>query len=517
MGALTEAQPITLPVPTSGMSTRQPLASMGLSYSPWILNHEGRTSSMAVRNGYVVHSVVSSNVSCFSMGVWGPKSSSGSNKLYVYVQDAANNKIYDVSAAAESLVFTCANNIADECYAFNFAGRLGFTVEASYANDAVGFDGTTWAVLGFSVLTARVGISFKRRVYLFSGTTLYYSAFDGVTGSVTTRDLATVFSGSGPIAWAAALSSPGERSAESYLAIGNSEGEILVYMGSYPDAPNWELIGKYQTSPPLGYNSIINYRNDTWILTETGVVSLRDLITLGAKANSEESPSFEIADYWTKLVAAVQAATPNIWNGYPISGAYWPERNQIRVLFPGYLDESDTFHSDMASILCYNIISKSWTVHSLDNVDTSALGGLTYYRNNLYFFTRNVIMKVSSGYKDEQWDNPGTYAAYDTSLQGAYTDYGSSRRLKTVVGVQPVIKTDFNGIYVTMEVVADMRLSASDPASVELIDGYNSPYYSVGVQGSYIHYRMEGTSDVASTDGLEVFSITTYLREGGRG
>lgn len=518
MSKLREATPITRFAPTLGINRKDALANMGQAYSPWILNADCWPQSIKLRNGYVIHSTISSSPTIIlALGIFGTKSLPASNYLFAYCQDASGvNKIYDVSVAAESLAHSCADDTADEAFPVNFGKRLAFVTEADFADCNRQFDGSTWAAWGFtdggSPIGGRVVVSYKSRVYIFSGTSLYYGSLEAITGDTTPVDFQYVIEDYCTTVWATIMTSPGQRADEIYLAFGTSSGETLVYGGDYPDSSTWQIVGRFKTAAPVGYNAIVRFRNDTWVLTDTGFVSLRDLFTNGAISDEEQSASMNIDPYLTDLFKQLNQG---FWT-IPISGVYWPEKNQILILVPGHIDKDGTFSSSTATMCVYSTLTQGWSFHKLSNVSTSRLGGLTYYKGNIYFFTENVVMKVDlTGYKDETYNSAGNYSSYSFEIQGAYSSFGDENSNKRVVGVQPIMKTDFDGTHVGVQVVADFGRQASDVAEVELVDGYNMPYYSVGAQGVYLQYRLIGESDTASTDGLELFATSMILAPGG--
>ena len=520
MAKFLEATPITLMPPTAGVNRKDPLANMGQAYSPWLLNVDCLPTSIKVRNGYVIHSTVgASSLDIMALCTWGSKSDPGNNKLFAYCNDGTGtHKIYDISVSAESLAYTLADNDATFAFPTYFSRRSGFAVNLDAADCGAKFDGTTWSAWGFTYGgSPALGIntvSYKGRVYVLYGTGLYWGALEAITGAMSLTQFEGYIDKGTRLTWIAVLPSPGNRISEVYIAFGSDEGEISVYAGDYPDSATWGLIGKFNISASLGYQSIINYKNDVWILTDTGVVNLRVLF-VNDQAALEETISKNIDPYFTSLVAQLNQS---FWQTIPIGGVFWPERNQILILLPGHIDKDGTFSSSVATMCIYNTISRAWSFHKLSNVDTARLGGLTYYKGGIYFYTQNVVMKVDTTlYKDETWNSPSTYAAIPYEIQGAYSSFGNEGILKKIVGLQPITKTDFAGTSIGMQSAADFGRQISDIGYVELIDGYNTAIYPGGAEGIYLQYRMQGNSDITSVDGLELFGVGMHIIQGGRG
>lgn len=519
MAKLTGATPITVYPPTAGLNKKAPLLNMEQASSPWLLNVDCYPQSIKVRNGYVIHSTVgASDLDIYALGVWGVKGT-GVKKLFAYCNDqSATHKIYDVSASAEALDDTLADNDATQAYPVNFARQLIFSTNTDFLDCNDKYNGSVWSDWTFTYSASPIGgqvvFGYKSRMYILVGASMYYGGIDAIAGATTLVDFTYILNDGADFAWGGVISNPGERDNEVYMAIGTISGEVLVYGGDYPDSATWGLVGRYKISEPLGYNSILQYRNDIWILTDTGIVSLRDLMLKGSIAAEDQTVSSNIDHYWTRLIAAVAYrywSTP-----ISVSAAFWPERNQIYVLVGAHIDKDDAISTSTATMCVYNTITQAWSFHKLSNVDTARMGGLTYYAGGMYFFTQNVVMKVdTTGYKDETWNSASTYAGYDFEAQGPYMSFGSEATTKKIVGIQPIMKTDFGGTKVGFRAVADVGRQSSGVAYVELIDGLNKPYYNVGAEGIFLQYRMEGTSDTTSADGLELFAVAMIIEPGG--
>lgn len=515
------AVPVPFPVPR-GINRRDALLALPNYDSPWMLNVDCETQFDRVRNGFVIHSTVMTEANGYvlGLGVFGTRGHT-THKLFAYFQDgiAGINKVFDITTSTESLAFSCADDTADEAYPLRFNARLMFHGEADFLDCDAIYDGSSWAASGFtysaSPIGGRVATSYKGRPYIASGTYLYYPTTVGaVTGALSRVDLASVFDSAGAIAWMSVLSAPGNRPTEAYLCIGNQAGEILIYGGDYPASSTWSLVSKFQTSPPVGFDSIIPYQNDTWILTQSGVVSLRDLFGAGNEAAVNLNVSDEIDDYWGKLLKQASSLFYLVARG--ISGCYWPEKNKIFILVPGHIDVNGTYSADIATMFVYNCTTKKWSLYSLSGVETDHLGGMTYFNDGIYFFSRNVVMTLSQTvFKDETYNSAGSYSAYGYALHSAYISIDEVAKGKRVVGFEPICKTDFSKGNLGVKAATDAGRRVSAATYPALQDGYNAPYCSVGAEGSYFQYRLEGEVDTDSTDGLEIYAVTAILEPGG--
>lgn len=505
--------PIPLNIPLKGLNFKDPLAAMSDMYTPWALNWNPESQSLKVRPGYVQHCTPHSTFGVIGLGVFGSAQSSATHKLYAYVQDSPASKIYDVSTTTPSVAYTAADNDADYPYTAYYAGRLAFAAEKDVADCGAVFDGSTWSAWGFTYAGAAIGggivVSYQGRTYIFKDTDCYYSAsVPGVTGATNKVSFADFLDRSKFIAWAAVLTSPGERSTETLLAFGGEGGDVLVYSGSYPAAEDWKLYGRFKIAAPLGPNAILSYQNDVWLLTINGVVSLRDLFQNGSRAQEDLSPSAYINSQWSLLWK--KAGSP--WSYSPVRAAHWPEKNQIYVMLPGFVDNAGTYTATYATMYVYNTITQAWMCHRLESVDGRYVGNLTYYKDNLYFSCVDSIMTIDAdGIQDEVYNDAGNLVAYDVPLQSAYQNLGNGKRIKRVHGFEPILRTDFEGDLFGMKAAADFGRRTSNLAKVALTSGYSIPHYGCGVEGSFIQYRFDGYPSGPGAIGLELFSVGALI------
>ncbi len=505
---------LPLQIPIKGMNTRDPLASMSPEYSPWALNWEPESQNLAVRPGIQIHSSHPEWV----IGLMNYRNIA----LFAYL-DTGNGapfaKIYNITnGASPSLVYTTgASGFVTVTRTFPFNGRMAFTTFNNAATESVEYDGSTWAPQGFN-RTSNASLSFKGRNYFSYGSNLYYSGLAAITGALTTVSLTELFEESPAIYWMASLTSPTNNSSEQYLCFGNRMGEILVYAGDYPNAPNWERVAKFKTSKILNFSSCLEFNNDIFLLTETGVVSVRKLFQADPDIQENITISGPINPYWTSLISAAITTYGYSSALTRASMAYWPENNKLYILMDGFIEEDGTYldFEEASTMFVYNVVTQAWTIQKLSNLESIYYGDsrhLTYFNNNLYFIAGYRVMKyVKNSFKDEDADNPGTYSAYPIELHSAYQNLNSNKKFKKVEGWDAVIKTDFAGSAVGVRSVADFGRKQSAVTNPGLVDGYNNPFYSVGVSGNYLQYRFEGNSDTASTDGFKLYSVGVSVK-----
>lgn len=505
------AQPRRIPLPVLGLNRRDPLESMDPRFSPWMVNMEPEPQFLRVRNGYIAHCEILDSgfpQSAFALVNY------NNEKLFAYARLLGTPAVYDVTTGTPSKVHTPASGITAQFVSgFARTNRAGFGTPDTPATLEVQYDGSSgWGPVGWTDSSAvaiggRIQVNYRGRAYIFEGSRnvgnsqkMYYSTLGAVTGSCSELEFSDFFTNDQPIAWAGVLTTPNNQDSETLFCFGNAAGEILVYTGDFPSAANWRQVGKFQVSPTLGDRCAIEIKNDIWISTTTGVVSLRRLFQFGDSATEEYSISRYIDPLWTELTA----------NGSSCSFAWLPEKNKVYFLREGYVDSDGTYSSASDSMFVYNLFSQAWGLHKLDDLNSSLTNGgsLTYFNGNIYFTVNNIVMKIDfNGFKDEETDNLTNFNSYDIELRSAYTQLGKQDKWKRVQTVEPVIETDFSSDSVGMKVAADFGRKVSDATNPTLQDGYNLPVYNVGVEGEYLQYRLTGSSDTESTDGFKLYSV----------
>ena len=517
MSAPQTTPPIQIPIPLLGMNRRDPLASMNPSFCPWMLNWEINTQYINARNGWHIHATLSDETDVRAIGTY------DNNELWALGSNSgAFGRIYDITTAgtyasgdathtmgaAATTVYTTAK----------YAGRLAFMTDTSAANLCRVYDGSSWTAAGWSEGGGDVGgygiRSYRGRVYFFNGYDMYYGALEAVTGAMTKVDMSYLFEEEGSVCWCEVLTSPGMRSDELFLAFGNSAGEVLVYGGDHPGANNWEQVGNFKISPILIVeSSSIAFQNDVWIMTETGIFSLRMLFNAGSDNIHSAIVTDAITPYWTELVTNIRGTAKSAIMLSYAKITYWPDKNRVYVAMRGKLSSDGTYTADTSAttIFVYNTINGAWSVHQL--ASNGGVRAITFFKGGLYLVDSNVVLKYNtSSYKDEDMSNPGNYDAITYELESAYTNLNSANKHKKLIGFEPIINTDFDGSKIGMLASADFGRKTSATAHVALQSGYNIPFFAAGVEGAYLQYRFDGESDTTSTDGYEFYSMGVCVK-----
>lgn len=521
------SQPLTaqgqiLPAPVRGVNFHDPLAAMDPTYATWLLNADADNQYVGNRGGYNIHAALpDSNYEIRGLATY---KSSGNDKLFSYGYSAGNNVIYDVTnVGAPVLVHTAAAGGLAEIIDFNFRGRTVFFNQYAATNDNKVYDGSTWAnwgvTYGGNAVTPRSGTYYKNRFYISAASDVLFGDVDQVTGAIPTGNkfsVGNIFVYDRDVAWIATFSLSDGLVNQQYLAFGNYSGEVLVYSGDYPNSPTWGLVGRFLIGAPTSYASVIEYQGDAFIMTYTGLVSLKDLFLRGDKDATVDSISKNINPYWTKLVARLGNA---IQIQAQPSGVYNKVDKKIYILVRGHYDVADVYTTTKSTMFVYNTNTGAWSMHSI----TSTINGLypnnlTYFNGDVYFGCGQYVVKLyKTIFADEILSAPTTYVGYSPDIRGAYQSYGGQNFVTKALSYQPIIEQDLPTFSVQASVDFGARTTGvSSPSG--LVSGFNKPICLVGIIGTFFQYILTGNTKSGSTTsliGLKLYSTNVIYQKGG--
>jgi hypothetical protein len=481
---------------------------------------EPETQSLKVRNGWHVFATLDVDyihaLGAYEDELWAHCYKSGSNNLIYDVTSGGSLSSPDFTSSVGS-----SSGYANTYVRSNFNGQLSFATGSAVGGTNLSdtYNGSNWLAGGAGWTSGGSSVGgvvcklFKGRVYLFKDMDMYYSDIDGVTGTTTNVDVEQLFERKGSVYWCEDLTSPSNNTDEQYLAYGTNTGEVVVYGGDYPDASNWRQVGRFDIAPMAYPNSVLKYRNDVWIFTRAGVVSLRKLFTEGSEGNEALTVSSTIDPYWVQIFQAQWAASTAL--NYPLRAAYASDYNKLYVVVAEYVDSTGTASgaAKAATVFSYNTITKGWVPSKLRTTQADAVTDLIYFENELYAACGKYVLKYNrTSYKDELLDSVGNYAGYAYATHSAYMNFNSADRFKQIVSMEPIFKTDFGVNTVYMSSAADFERKTSNGSQNPLIDGYNMHPYHSGVQGNYLQWRLTGSTDATSSDGLTLYSMAMAIK-----
>lgn len=171
----------------------------------------------------------------------------------------------------------------------NFATGAGAFIFFANGVDTVKvYDGTVWANSTFTGPASLANLLqpwvYRHRLYFADCTKLsiWYGGPDSVTGTLTEYNVGSIFQRRGFIAAVYSLTQDGGLGPDDLLAVFSTSGEVALFSGSDPSAPDWQVLGMfYMGSPGCGAsistvnpNFVARLGADLLVLTQQGVQSL---------------------------------------------------------------------------------------------------------------------------------------------------------------------------------------------------------------------------------------------------
>jgi len=471
------------------------------------------------------------------------------SKLFCAVFSLADflYRIYEISTTGvATLVYTTgAPAVSDRAGSFSLRNGLIIPIEATppAANLNPYYNGSSWQLSTLSYNSSRVQIGpnvyFKGRAFFMDGANpglLIYGDLLQVQGAVNILyafPVGQIFTFSKKIAWMGEFNIPGRSDDSSFFAIGNITGEVLIYSGDHPSADNWKLESKILTGAPISSTSATNnnwgnaataFEDDLWVLTYTGVYSIRDVFTQGEKAAGiKSSISADINPYWSSLTDQAKGHF-----SYPQnlpSAAFSKKDRRFYILVRGGLAVDGTFTYDgLNTILVCNLDTNAWSIHQI--VSRPDIGGgpglLTYWNNDLYYSSVRDIFKLSlTEFLDEYRDASGNIVkiGYPVQIHGAPTTFTNVTAVKKLEGFAPIVKQVAPRFGFGVKASTDFGRKESGSVSPANQEDFNKLFYSAGVEGTFFQYKLEGdtsttTGIVTSSGGLELYAVNAFYKEG---
>ncbi len=271
----------TLPAPVRGLNLHDGLANQKPDDALILDNWFPETTYCKVRGGYSSHAT-GIGASVLSHMEWaGPTS----RKAFA----AKSTDIYEVTSAGAVGAAVVSSLSSGYWQTVNFTTAGGsFLVLANGADDVRNYDGTSWtspSITGVTGSTLITPVVHKTRLWFIqTGTTkAWYLPASAIAGAATGFQLGEQFTMGGFLSAMGVVSSDGgSNSTEDYMCFISSKGEVVVYAGSDPaSADTWARHGIYKVAAPIGRRCVSQIGGDLAILTEAGIVSMRQVMSLG--------------------------------------------------------------------------------------------------------------------------------------------------------------------------------------------------------------------------------------------
>lgn len=540
MAERNEVQGFPFKAPLGGNNFADPLPDMDPMYSPWMWNVYAGSQGVNLRWNIQDHCTGSAGTYNFiSDGVI-------ASKVFGYC--STTKKMYDLTAAGSIPAGTdvSADFSTTDVFTSNFSNALYFFDATGYFAGKQGafYNASTsaWAAIAYTYSNINLypggAISYKGRHFIINQNDLGYEYTDigQLTGATHGVDLKTIFSSGTGLRWVSTFCPSDNNIQDLYIAFANNVGEVLIYGGDSPGSPTWSIKARVFTGVPVTnfpYAGAITvqYEHDALIMTNFGVVSLRQLWASGIEAATTKTVSQKIDPYWRNLYSQAVAGSVNtFW-----SGCYFPDRKQIiftanNFAFLSTNPGTFSLQTGYATILIYNLLTGSWSIYRFGHLgNVSSIVKPIYLNGAVYLLIKGTGASPMTGVYvlekeiglDADCGNNNSDVTFNGFINSAWSSLGEPFVNKEVVQTEVLCQGDLfaSTPTISMTLVGDFGIRSSGMCTVA---GSITPVnfallkYSVGIDARYVQYSlaMEARNDLSPVAGFTLYDVNMFFTSG---
>lgn len=427
-------QGFTMPPPSGGLDLISPIDNMDPAAALELINLFPGATAPTVRLGYKQFVTTGATISGQITFMHRLPKVDGTTVLIV----GTSTKLYAVTegGVVTDITKTVPHTNGDfvwailgnNIYLCNAAGSVGneamvYTGSGTFIN--VTFNGVTL----YNLVSVA---SYKRRIIYVERNTanIWYGAVDalGATGSPTLKSeqLGFNFTQGGYILWTGSYTNQTASTAAEYFYAISSEGEIIMYSGDAPDAANWAQVARFYIGKPLGYRSFVRVNQDTWIITNQGIVPLSSLFEY-----SPETAVNAVSGNINSIISQAAVATnfDHAWYGF-----FWSQGRRVYINVPT--------SGNGGYFLVYSLDTKGWTVFKLYD-DTHNHTSTTFKSLPFYGASDGKIWQGESGFVDA-FISSANSQPIRFSYRGPFSFYGTRGNFKVFRDIRPILQAGPN-------------------------------------------------------------------------
>lgn len=513
---------LQLPPPYKGQNDQFPAFALSNPYCVKMLNFNNKKGSINLRQGNKFWgattgtAIISLDLSSYT---------SGTSALFMLIDKNTGLVWYDISAAG---VVTSVHTLGTEAgvafpvYFNNYLFYFGNSALSVTGTGPQYFNGTTWGTAAYTWpanFNPYGGNVYKNRGYFLEddSAAYVYTEVDAISGVTTKVDLSSVLSTRAQLYIIRSISLSEGVTQQNVQAFCFSSGEILVYSGSYPNSANWELIARLQISKPIFNNSVVDAKGDSFILTQSEILSLRNIFARGYSQEKADGIGAAIKNRWTQIIKAYFDAggTTSLY----IKGVYDEANDRLVISLPNYVDPvSSAIVANTAFQLIYDFTLQAWYEHIQTDTNITQATSACYFRNKVFYCTHNAArnsafsaqIEGATTWLDDQLDGSGTNPiAFDLiSAPHPLSKFG----VTLASGLEAIMKTDMYSA-VNFTLIGDLGAVSNGP---QLSNGNGSNMSkilaNVGIEANAIQYQISGNS-VSSSVGLELHATNLWVSQ----
>jgi len=298
------ARQATLPAPIGGLNTRDPVQSVPNTDALRLENWVVKPGKIATRRGYeLLATGLGAEVE--TLMEYSPQS--GDAKLFA-ISDGEIWRVDDADVADGSLTGSAAvTGLTNSRWQHTMFGTAAgaFLVLCNGADAVRNYNGSTWTsptITGATSANLINVCAHKGRLWFVEKDTLkaWYLGTASISGTATEFNMSSLFRKGGKLLAIGTWTRDGGAGPDDNWVAVSSQGEAIIYAGTDPSsASTWSLVGVYSIPKPIGYRCLYRAGSDLAILTERGLVSLSEVVSVseGTQAatalTNKVSSSFE--------------------------------------------------------------------------------------------------------------------------------------------------------------------------------------------------------------------------------
>lgn len=510
---------IPLPPPYKGQNDQFPLVALQNPYADKMYNFNNRGGVAKVRDGNEIFATVSNavinplNISSYA---------SAPPKLFAMVDLGVDIKWYDISSGTPSLVHTLGSGGDDEIQTLFFNNYQFYFGETALAPTGVGpqyYNGSVWGTAGYTWPASFVpfgGNVYKNRAYFIGRQSAGYgfSNIDAIAGPVTAVDLISVISVKAYLYIIRSISVSEGVTPQNVQAFIFSSGEVLVYAGSYPNSASWELISRFKVSKPLYNNTFVDAKGDSFIFTDSEILSLRNLYVNGYAQERSTGIGAAIKNRWQQIVRGLLAQ--NLDNRFFIKGVYDERYDRLVINLPNYVDPiTGAVVQRGPSQLIYDFTLGAWYEYFQQvTADISDIPSACYHNDHIFTLVRQsgkaTTISIDSG-SNHLDDDPDAVGEIGIPYKLRSVPYPLSKFGVVISsGFEMIMKSD---MYPTMNVKLIGDLGAQETGEQTTMGNgseVSKVMVDIGIESNTVQYEISGESS-DSVIGLEIYATNLWV------
>lgn len=310
---------------------------------------------------------------------------------------------------------------------------------------------TGYAGVGFSFVW-----TYKGRLYFIDGLTLnvYYLGLAAIGGPATLLPLGPLFKLGGYLIAGSTWSIDSTSGIYEGCVFISSEGEVLLFNGDYPGATNWQELGLYKISKPLGRRCLMRAGGDLVIMTQDGIVPMSKVEVLDQIALENVALTKPIAPAWRNAVIARQSLL-----GWQIT--IWPLESMAIINLP---KQNATDYTQYIA----NARTGAWAQYlGLDANCFCVFTDLLFYGDSV----GNVWQGESGG--SDAGVNP-----YTVTIMMGFSGLGAGSVGKQVLLVKPYVQASF---VVAAKITINVDYDVTIPSAPSVSDSVTGALWDVAL------------------------------------